>query len=98
MPHKPPAAQAMADNEVTGTVNQCHPCGMAHSGPINQLCPLAGPEAIAQYVLANNLTSHVATLDDSSESDLTNAQPLVTTMRRLSALMSTQPETTSLPM
>ena len=72
--------QSEPDKEVTGTVKHCTPCDTAHSGPVNHLCPLAGPEAITHFLLANNLTSHVANLDDSSDSELTSAQPQVTTV------------------
>ena len=72
--------QSEPDKEVTGTVKHCTPCDTAHSGPINHFCQLAGPEAIAQFILANNLISHVANLDDLSDSELTSAQPQVTTV------------------
>ena len=56
-------------------MNQCTPCDFVHSGPINQTCLIAWADAIEQYVLANNLSTQIATLDDSTDSDLTNAQP-----------------------
>ena len=87
--------QTTSDKEVTGTVKHCTPCGIAHSGPINQLCPIAGPETIAQYLLANKLTSHVANLDDSTDSELTSAQPQVTTVAPSSSLADSITATTS---
>ena len=82
-------------SDTSGTVHFCKPCRRSDEGQIDQFCLIASPEALAQFLLAHNLTAQVQGAGESSDSDIPCGQCPPSTSSVVHVDDVTLPETTT---